>query len=34
MRNKYLINGGIGETRELMPDMTIDSFAELPDVLK
>jgi phosphoglycolate phosphatase len=28
------INGGIGETRGLLPDMSIDSFAELPDALK
>lgn len=28
------INGGIGETRELTPDVTIDFFAELPDSLK
>jgi len=28
------INGGFGQTRGLMPDMTIDSFAELPDALK
>jgi len=28
------INGGIGETRGLTSDMTIDSFAELPDILK
>ena len=27
------INGGIGETRGLMPDLTIDSFTELPDIL-
>jgi phosphoglycolate phosphatase len=27
------INGGIGETRGLMPDLTINSFAELPDIL-
>jgi phosphoglycolate phosphatase len=28
------INGGIGETRGHVPDMNIDSFAELPDILK
>jgi phosphoglycolate phosphatase len=27
------INGGIGETRGLIPDLTIDTFTELPDAL-
>ncbi len=27
------INGGIGETRGLAPDITIDTFAELPGIL-
>ena len=28
------IKGGIGETRGLIPDMTIDNFSELPNILK
>jgi phosphoglycolate phosphatase len=28
------INGGIGETRGLIPDLTIDTFADLPAALK